>query len=118
MPLTPFDPKGYGHPLHAIHLANQLRQVRHRAPKFTRPHVQKGFLLLIRGLVIHIDDAAPVPLQDIAGDVDQDGKGAARDIHAVDRPSVNVPCNHSVAGATIRVFSDPARADRIAGAHF
>jgi hypothetical protein len=45
-------------------------------------------------------------------------KGETRNIHTIDGTLVKMPSNHRIAGAVIRVLSDPAGTEDIAVADF
>src|SRR5262249_55608550 len=100
------------------YFANQLGQIGDRPTQLTRPHLRQRLLLLGRGFVVHDRDHAPVALEDIAGDVDQTGEGAAGDVHALDHATIDMPGGDGVAGASIGIFADPAGAEDGAVADF
>src|SRR3990172_8158661 len=117
-PLALFDLEVDRHALHGDDLSDQLRQVRKRAAELAGEGVEKRLLLLRRSLVVHVDDGPPVALEDVAGDVGQQHEAAAGYVDAVDRAPVDVVANYSFADAAVRVLSDPAGADHLAGADF
>jgi hypothetical protein len=106
-----------GHLLDRHDLADELRQVGDGPALLAGVDGEQRVLLLLGYLVVEVDGGGPVALQDVARDVSDHRDRSARHVDAVDRSLVEMPGDDGVAGAVVRILSDPARAQHAAVAN-
>src|SRR6185295_6408017 len=116
--LAPLDVELDRHFFDGNDFADQLGEIRHWAAELAGVDAEDSLLLLRRHLVVEVDGGAPVARENVARNVGDKDDRAAGDVDAVDRAFVEMPGNDGVAGAEIRIFADPARAQHATVAHF
>ena len=101
---------------HRDDLADELGQVSDRAAELPGPYIEQCLLLFVRRPVVDVDDDPPVSIEDVPRNVREDHERASGHVRAVDRPTLEVPGEHAVAGAAVGILPHPARAEDVAGA--
>src|SRR6266567_2085358 len=106
------------HALHGDHFADELHQLADRPAELAGVHLEDRFFLRRRRIVGNVDGRAPVSLQYVAGNVRDQRDRRAFDVDAFDRSLVETPRHDRVAGAEVRILSDPAGTQDPTVAHF
>ena len=87
-----------------------------RPAELPGPYIEQCLLLFVRRAVVDVDDDPPVSIEDVPRNVREDHERASGHVRAVDRPTLEVPGEHAVAGAAVGILPHPARAEDVAGA--